>query len=81
MINEEQAKVYTILGDLFCKVSVVAVFLGTWVALVVALICQPNWYLAAIDAIIPWTIYPMAKHFFPSSKKHTTSTKKKKKKG
>jgi hypothetical protein len=64
MMNKETAKVYEILTNVACKVLIVLVMLGSWVALLVCLILKPSVYLVVASTILPLTLVIILKHYF-----------------
>ena len=66
MVDKDQAKVYELLANVFCKALIVVVMLASWVVMLVFLIRNPNLYLGVVTAVLPLTLVIILKHYFKS---------------
>lgn len=66
MVDKEQAKVYELLANVFCKVFIVVVMMGSWIVMLVFLIRDPNAYLVVVSTVLPLTLVYIMKHYFKS---------------
>jgi hypothetical protein len=69
MISREQAEPYEIIGNLLCKMFLVLVASGIFIATSITLIVNPNWYVGVFNCVWAVSIGPVMHHYFPSSKK------------
>lgn len=75
-VTKRQVDVYNSLTNLALKVVITLVLLGMWVYLLFVLIdllksdvnIVNKWILGGIEAILTGAVFPMVKHFLPTSK-------------
>jgi hypothetical protein len=65
-MDREKAEVYQIMANMIAKMFLVFISAAVFVVVTGFLLYNPNWYLAAFDAVCSITIGRVILHYFPA---------------